>query len=476
MANATDKPATTTPQSTPQPPAQLAVKPRSGQERYETARMRFVTIWSVVGAILLAGVVIYLMRILAMPISILAWTVVIVFCLREIVNRFSKWGLNRTLATVFAYVIGFIILLAIGLLLFSPIFGLNNQFNDLIKSLPGYVQQVTDWLESLYSRYSSVLNDDTVRQVISSLQSAVSSWASQVAQNSASFVINFGTAIGNSFMAIGFGLVIAFWVLMQLPAIGRETMRVIGPKHEEGARFWHWTFTRVMGGYIKGTLLQCAIIGVAGGILYAIVGVPYAAALAVITGVLNIIPIIGPWLGGGLAALMAIFVSPLSAIIVLVGIIIIQNFVYTFVSPRIMANSVDVHPAVTLLALMTGMAIGNAMAGLVGSLVGMLASIPAAAVIKAIFVYYFEKHTGRRIVAEDGVFFQGKPLDELNSDQQKAEHEGPLGRFVSHIHRTKHEEAEKPDSGADVTDDDGLAAIQDVLLDGDKPDSSDTSS
>ena len=72
-----------------------------------------------------------------------------------------------------------------------------------------------------------------------------------------------------------------------------------------------------------------------------------------------------------------------------------------------MANSVDVHPALTLIALMAGSAIGGAMSGFTGSLVGMLASIPAVAVAKSVFVYYFEKRTGRQLVSADGVFFQG---------------------------------------------------------------------
>ena len=76
-----------------------------------------------------------------------------------------------------------------------------------------------------------------------------------------------------------------------------------------------------------------------------------------------------------------------------------------------MANSVDVHPALTLIALMAGSAIGGAMSGFTGSLVGMLASIPAVAVAKSVFVYYFEKRTGRQLVAKDGVFFQGTPAD-----------------------------------------------------------------
>jgi len=57
--------------------------------------------------------------------------------------------------------------------------------------------------------------------------------------------------------------------------------------------------------------------------------------------------------------------------------------------------------------LMAGSGIGTAMGGLVGALVGALLSIPLTAMAKAIFVYYFEKRTGRRIVAPDGVFFKG---------------------------------------------------------------------
>ena len=76
----------------------------------------------------------------------------------------------------------------------------------------------------------------------------------------------------------------------------------------------------------------------------------------------------------------------------------------------------DIHPALTLIALVAGSAIGGAMSGFTGSLVGMLASIPAVAVMKSVFVYYFEKQTGRQLVAEDGVFFQGTPRSDGSLD------------------------------------------------------------
>lgn len=378
-------------------------------EKGRKARTWFLYVWTVVGAILLTGVVVYLLDILATPVSILIWTVILVFCLRGVVNGLEKRGVNRTIGTVVAYVAMFAVLGLIGFMLFSPMFGLNNQLASLTASIPHYVNEVIAWGTDMYNRYAPVFEDETVRNLLTEMQGSLASWASGFAQGGATGIVNASAAIANSFMAIGFAMVIAFWILMELPRLGRETTRLIGPKHAEDATFLHYTFTRIMGGYIKGTLLQCAIIGVACGILFTVVGVPNAAALGGITGVLNIIPIIGPWLGGAAAAIVAVFVSPLAAIIVLAGTIIIQQFVYTFISPKIMSSSVDVHPALTLIALMCGSVLGGAMSGLFGSLVGMLASIPAVAVLKACFVYYFEKKTGRRLVAEDGVFFKGVP-------------------------------------------------------------------
>ena len=384
--------------------APVALTPRE-----RMARVRFLDLWSVIAALILLGGVVWLMGVLAVPVAILIWTLIIVFCLRGVVNGLEKHRVNRAVGTTVAYLLMALVLLVVGFLLFSPMFGLNAQFNNLLISMPHYVDAITAWGNDLYSRYAQFFEDNTVRNLILEAQKAAAAWAAGIASGAGSGVMAFGTTLANGFMALGFGLVIAFWVLMELPAIGRETRRLIGPKHAEDAEFFHATFTRVMGGYIKGTLLQCAIIGVGCGVLFGFIGVPNAAVLGLITGVMNIIPIIGPWIGGALAAIVAIFVGPMTAAIALIGTIVIQQLVYTFISPKIMANSVDIHPALTLLALMVGSALGGAMSGLLGSLVGMLASIPLVAVAKSVFVYYFEKKTGRHLVAEDGVFFKGTP-------------------------------------------------------------------
>ena len=382
----------------------------------DKARRRFLNVWTIVGAIALTWVVVQLLNILSVPVAIVIWTTIIVFVLRGTVNKLEEIGINRTVGTAIGYVIMFAVLALVAFLLFSPGVGMNTQFANLIENVPVYVQGISDWANDIYARYAYMLEDESVRAFVTDVQASAMDWAGDFAKNSASGAIAFGTGLANALMAIGFALVVAFWILMQLPQLGRECKRLVGDAHAEDLEMLHITFTRVMGGYIKGTLLQCAIIGVACGVLFAVLGIPNSMALGGITGILNIIPIIGPWLGGGLAAIVGIFVSPLVAVIAILGTIVIQQFVYTFISPKIMSDSVDIHPALTLIALMAGSALGGAMGGLSGSLVGMLASIPAVAVAKSVFVYYFEKRTGRRLVSKDGVFFLGTPSSSEDGD------------------------------------------------------------
>lgn len=385
-------------------------------DKTDKARRRFLNVWTIVGAIALTWVVVQLLNILSVPVAIVIWTTIIVFVLRGTVNKLEEIGINRTVGTAIGYVIMFAVLALVAFLLFSPGVGMNTQFANLIENVPVYVQGISDWANDMYARYAYMLEDESVRAFVTDVQASAMEWAGDFAKNSASGAIAFGTGLANAFMAIGFALVVAFWILMQLPQLGRECKRLVGDAHAEDLEMLHITFTRVMGGYIKGTLLQCAIIGVACGILFAVLSIPNSMALGGITGILNIIPIIGPWLGGGLAAIVGIFVSPLVAVIAILGTIVIQQFVYTFISPKIMSDSVDIHPALTLIALMAGSALGGAMGGLPGSLVGMLASIPAVAVAKSVFVYYFEKRTGRRLVSKDGVFFLGTPSSSEDGD------------------------------------------------------------
>ena len=382
----------------------------------DKALRRLVLVWTWVGVVLLGAAVIYLSGIVANAIGIVVWTVVFVFILRGPVNWLDKHGVNRTVGTVLSFALLIAVLALLLLVIFSPMFGIRDQFAELMNSLPTIVSDFQDWASDLYTRYADVLQSDEVRNWLNSTLASFGTWLQGFASTSATGIIDAGSALANIVMCIGFALVIAFWMLIELPNLGREVRRLISPHLQEDADMIHITVTRVMGGYLRATILQCFIIGALCAVLFAVLGIPSSGAIAVITGLLNIIPIVGPWLGGALAFIVGVPHSAVTGIAALVGTIILQQVVYTFVSPKLMGDSVDIHPALTFIALMAGSGIGTAMGGLVGALVGALLSIPLVAMSKAIFVYYFEKRTGRRIVAEDGVFFKGAAVEDDEVD------------------------------------------------------------
>ncbi|NPD30638.1 AI-2E family transporter [Eggerthellaceae bacterium zg-1084] len=388
-------------------PFEGASRADDASERLMTARRRFFTVWALVGAGLLMVAGAYVLNLLAMPLGIVLWTIVIVFLLREPVARFERWGIPRLYGTGLAYVLLFALLGLVSYVIFSPQIGVGVQFRELLDAVPGYVRSLTSLFNDLYARYSDYLQDETVRRWVNSAADSLLSFTSGLAGSSATTLFAAGTSIANVFVTVGFALVIAFWMLIDLPRLGAEVRRLFGPRYADDLRMLHASATRVMGGYIVGTVVQCTIIGVCCGVLFTLLGVEGPAALGVICGLMNIIPIVGPWIGGVLAAVMTLFNSPILALAALLGTIVVQQLVYTFVSPRIMSNAVDIHPALTFLVLLAGSAVGNLMGGLMGALVGALLSIPVVAMAKSVFVYYFERGTHRRIVSPEGVFFKG---------------------------------------------------------------------
>ena len=102
-------------------------------------------VWTAIGAIILCGVVVYLLQILSLPVAMLLWTLIFVFCLRGIVASLEARGVKRIVGTIVAYVVMFAFVGLVGFLMFSPVFGLNDQFANLVSNIPGYVDGVVKW-------------------------------------------------------------------------------------------------------------------------------------------------------------------------------------------------------------------------------------------------------------------------------------------------------------------------------------------
>jgi predicted PurR-regulated permease PerM len=131
-----------------------------------------------------------------------------------------------------------------------------------------------------------------------------------------------------------------------------------------------------IGGWTRGQMLLMVIIGVFSGIAYYFLDLRFWLALAIWAGLTEAIPYIGPFIGGGTAALIALADSPQKAAIVVLVAFALQQLEGAILVPRVMRNAVGMSPLTVILAVL----IGNALAGPIGSIL----AIPIGAAVQVV--------------------------------------------------------------------------------------------
>ena len=140
------------------------------------------------------------------------------------------------------------------------------------------------------------------------------------------------------------------------------------------------TITARIGGYVSGSFIQAGLSAAVTAVALVALGVGFWFPLAAWAGFASLIPIVGAYLGGAPAVLIALADSPGKALLVLLFFVIWQQVRDYFVGPRIMKNSVDLSPAAVMLATIIG--------GSLGGIFGVLLALPVAAAIKAVMAEY----------------------------------------------------------------------------------------
>ena len=159
---------------------------------------------------------------------------------------------------------------------------------------------------------------------------------------------------------------VKLWLLRFAPAQRRDGIRAVVDEAET-----------TVGAFLAGQLFLGLVIGVASLVAYLLIGLPNALALAVLAGLFELIPLVGPVLGAGAALLVALVYDPSKAIWVLAAAVLIQALENYILVPRVVGQSAGVNPLVTLLAL--------AAFGALFGIPGALLAIPLAAMVQILF-------------------------------------------------------------------------------------------
>ena len=140
--------------------------------------------------------------------------------------------------------------------------------------------------------------------------------------------------------------------------------------------------------YIRGQLVEACFVGVLSAIVLYFIGIDYALIIGLIAGICNMIPYIGPVIGTVLSVIIALQSGqPIMAIWSIIGMIVIQQVDNSLLAPKIIGDSVGLHPVFIMLAIIIG---GN-----VGGLLGMLIAVPVTASLKILLSRWYTSYMQR---------------------------------------------------------------------------------
>ncbi len=411
-------------------PAEKNSEPK--RRRRDKWLTRCAIVWIIVGLVILATYVFQVAGMISDALATIALSAFIVFILHGLVNFFERKGMSRGVGSLLALLIFLVILAA---LVFAFVPAIVEQLTALIRTLPTYITQVQNFLEDLLVQ-SSGSDPNGV------LATALNSAAAWLSSNSGSLVSQIATGamqgvadVVNAVIVFITSLIVSFWVLADLPTICREFRTLFSDEHQKDLDVISTAIGNAFYGWLRTTLICALINGILCGIVFAIMGMPYSVLLGLICGLLYFIPYIGPAVACIVCAIVALFVSPLVFILTIVLTIVIHNVVASGISPALMKDSVNVHPAIILVVLLAG--------GALGGIVGMFLAIPLAAAVQGIFTAYFEARTGKTLATEDGALFQAKAEHDRKRYRRRRE------RFGRNSKRRAKDD-EEPKDGSDT--------------------------
>jgi predicted PurR-regulated permease PerM len=338
-----------------------------------------VAAWSVVGMLVAAYLVLLVVARLRILLAPVVLAVVLIYLLNPVVSRLASIGVHRVLGSLsaFAALLGVIVLLG-----FLVLPAIAEQAGDLTDRFPELYATSIDQLEGLLEDFGfggiDLWTYDELQEFLSEPENQD--------QIIAAALDNLGAITSGLFEAVLVFLVapaVAFYVLIDLPRIRSESTDLVPPRHRAEAVHLTREVGTAVGGFLRGQVLVAAIVGVLTSVGFRAIGLEFWLLIGLISGFLNIIPFVGPWVGGALGVFAGLVVNADVRVAVLAALVAlgVQQIDNHFVSPMVMRATVRLHPAVVVLILILG--------GATGGVWGVLLAVPVAASIKIIFGHFW---------------------------------------------------------------------------------------
>jgi len=326
-------------------------------------------------AVLMIGVIGWLFERISSVLVMVLVSLFLSFAIEPTVNRMSRKGMSRGAAT--GIVFG-------GLLVFLVLFGfamsklLIDQTQTIVDNAPGYLSDFRIWVKESFNWDVSV---EQLQDQLTNGEGPYGSLATGIAGNAVSVGAN---ALGVVFQGFTI-LMFTFFLVADGPKVRRTICARLSPVRQQRVlSTWEIAIDKT-GGYIASRAVLGLISALCASAVFTALGVESAAAIGLIFAVVaQLIPVIGTFVGGALAVVVALANRPVLALWVLVYILVYQQVESYLIAPRVTSRTMSLHPAIALGSVIAG-------AGILG-VVGTVLALPAAAVIQALISTYTQTY------------------------------------------------------------------------------------
>lgn len=301
----------------------------------------------------------------------------IAWLFNPLVNKLQKKGLNRTLSSILIYIVGIgIITLIISLI--TPM--LINQLNDFIKGIPSIINTVRTWIDSLFGRVGGSFNAIAIKN---NIFIRIEQYATKLTESFPSTSLNVLKSLFSGLSTFVVGLIIGFFLLVSFDNVNN----LLAFLPENIKKDTKKIFTSIDGSlrkFVEGTLILSTLVFIASSLGFLISDLKYSLLFGLFCGITNVIPFIGPYLGGAPAVIVGFSEGPLVGIGVLITIIIVQFIEGNLLQPIVMSKTMKLHPVSIILGLLVF--------GHFWGIIGMIVATPIVATIKIVFDFFDKKY------------------------------------------------------------------------------------
>jgi predicted PurR-regulated permease PerM len=364
----------------------------------ERLRRIGIASWSIIGISIVVAISVWLLVRIRIIFPPLVLALLLIYLLNPPITRLVNRGVPRPLAAVVVFVAGIGVLALVVVALF-PLLG--RQVSEFADDWPAFRGQLLETVEGtsqgLEDRFNFEIDTSPVTCLLTGEADADGVDCSEVTRGlreavtgQADRLTDLGITVLEAALVFVIAPLLALYLLIDLPHLQRDLLRVFPESHRAEAADVGSKLGRAVGGFFRGQLFVAFLVGALSAVGFRLIGLPFWLVIGAIAGFFNLIPLVGPFIGGT----VGFFVGTISGGVGL-GLkaalveLVVQQIDNHLISPIVMRRAVQLHPATVMLALLAG--------GTVAGFWGVLLGVPAVAVGKIILGHLY----ATRILGEE---------------------------------------------------------------------------